>query len=366
MRLIIDAHLDLSWSALSWNRDLTRSIDEVNEAEAHMLDHRARGHVTTTLPEMRRGGVAVCLGTILVRAKPERRPAEGIRRRDLDVATQDIACAHGRGQLEYYRLLEERGEIAIIKTAANLRDHWARWATAPHSQRMSLPVGLIVAMEGADPIVSPAQTKRWFDDGLRAVGLAHYGKSHYAVGTGDAGPLTAAGVELLREMRRCGMILDLTHSSDPSFFQALEHFDGPVIASHNNCRAIVPGDRQYSDEQIKLLIQRGGVIGAAMDGWMLKPDFVAGQTLGDTIPLSAVVDHIDRVCQLAGNTLHSAIGSDLDGGFGHEQTPNGIDTIADMQKLEPLLRERGYKDDDIDNIFHQNWLRFLLKALPAE
>ena len=366
MRLIIDAHLDLSWSALSWNRDLSRSVDVVNKAEAHMTDHRGRGKATVTLPEMRRAGVAVCLGTILVRAKPEKRPAEGIRRRDLDVATQEIACAHARGQLEYYRLLEERGEIKIIKTANDLREHWAKWENASPDAREKLPIGLIVAMEGADPIVSPAQTKRWFDDGLRAIGLAHYGKSFYAVGTGDAGPLTSAGVELLREMRRCGIILDLTHSSDPSFFQALDTFDGAVIASHNNCRALVPGDRQYSDEQIKLLIQRGGVIGAAFDGWMLKPGFVVQQTIGDTIPLSAVVDHIDHVCQLAGDTLHSAIGSDLDGGFGHEQTPAGITTIADLHKLEPILRERGYKDADIDNIFHQNWLRFLLKHLPQE
>ena len=363
-RLIIDAHLDLAWNALSWNRDLTRPLDEVCGCENGMTDHRARGRCAVTLPEMRRGGVAVCLATILVRTKPHVRPAEGFRRRDLDVATQEIACAWGRGQLEYYRLLEERGEIVIIKTAAQLREHWSRWEKTPPEKWPELPVGVIVAMEGADPIVSPAQTRRWFDDGLRAVGLAHYGASQYAVGTGDAGPLTDAGVELLREMRRCGMILDLTHSSDPSFFQAIEQFDGPVIASHNNCRALVPGDRQFSDEQIRLIIARGGVIGAALDGWMLQPGFVTGQSDGHGIPLSAVVDHIDHVCQLAGNTNHAAIGSDLDGGFGTEQTPAGIDSIADLQNLEPPLRQRGYGDGDIDNIFHGNWVRLLMSALP--
>ena len=363
-RLIIDAHLDLSWNALSWNRDLTQPLQAVNAAEAHMTDHRGRGKSVVTLSEMRRGGVAVCLGTLLVRAKPQNRPAEGFNRRSLDVATQELACAHARGQLEYYRLLTERGEIAIIGTAKQLRDHWDRWVRATEAERPKLPIGLIVAMEGADPIVSPGQTRPWFEDGLRVVGLAHYGKSAYGVGTGDAGPLTSAGVELLREMSGAGMILDLTHSSDPSFFQAIENFDGPLLASHNNCRAIVPGDRQYSDEQIKLIIQRGGVIGAAFDAWMLKPGFVAGQSIGHDIPLSAIVDHIDHVCQLAGNTLHSAIGSDLDGGFGHEQTPAGIDSIADLQKLEPLLRNRGYSDADIDNIFHGNWMRLLSKSLP--
>ena len=134
-------------------------------------------------------------------------------------------------------------------------------------------------MEGGDPIITPAQSEKWFEEGLRFVGLAHYGKSAYAVGTGDAGPLTPAGVELLKEFDRLGMIVDLTHSSDPSFFQALEVFSGPVIASHNNCRAIIPGDRQYSDEQIKLLIQRNAVIGGFnCDGWMLLPDYKHGQT----------------------------------------------------------------------------------------
>src|SRR2546423_9878084 len=121
-------------------------------------------------------------------------------------------------------------------------------------------IGVIIAMEGADPILSPAHLKRWHDAGLRVAGLAHYGPSAYAVGTGDNGPLTPAGVELPREMKRLGMILDLTHSSDPSFFQALDIFDGPVLASHNNCRALVPGDRQFSEKQIKLIIQPGGVI----------------------------------------------------------------------------------------------------------
>jgi membrane dipeptidase len=137
------------------------------------------------------------------------------------------------------------------------------------------------------------------------------------------------------------------------------------MASHNNCRALVPGDRQFSDEQIKLLIARNAVTGVALDGWMLKPGFVTGKSTGEDIPLSAVVDHIDYICQLAGNVNHVGIGSDLDGGFGTEQTPAGIDTVADLQKLEPLLRDRGYSDADIDRIFHKNWLDFFNRALPA-
>src|SRR5439155_6933386 len=172
----------------------------------------------------------------------------GHLRRNLDYAAQDIASATAFGQLAYYRLLRDHGEIDIITAAAALDEHWSR----ADSDR----IGVIIAMEGADPIVTPEHARDWFDHGLRCVGLAHYGASAYAVGTGAAGPLTPAGIELLHEFERLGMIVDLTHSSDPSFFQALDLFAGPVLASHNNCRALVPGDRQYSDGQIRLLIQR--------------------------------------------------------------------------------------------------------------
>ena len=141
------------------------------------------------------------------------------------------------------------------------------------------------------------------------------------MGTGDSGPLTQKGIELLKEFDRLGMILDATHSSDPSFYQAMELFHGPVMASHNNCRALVPGDRQFSDEQIRLLVERDAVIGVAFDSWMLYPGFVIGQTHGSAASLTAVADHIDHICQLAGKRKHIALGTDLDGGFGTEQSP---------------------------------------------
>ena len=197
-------------------------------------------------------------------------------------------------------------------------------------------------MEGADPIVDVDQAAAWWDLGLRSVNLAHYGKSRYAVGTGGDGPLTPDGVQLLKEFERLGMILDATHLSDTSFFQALDTFGGPVLASHNNCRALVPDGRQFSDEQIRLLIDRGAVIGAALDAWMLAPGWVRGQTTRDVVGLDAVADHIDHVCQLAGNARHAAIGSDLDGGFGTEQVPAGLDRISDLQKLDAILAARGY------------------------
>jgi membrane dipeptidase len=359
---IIDGHLDLSWNALSWGRDQTLELAELNRREAGMTDHPCRGRATTTLPEMRRGNVAVCQGTLLCRARPELRRREGHSRLSLDYPSQEIAYAAAQGQLAYYRLMEHQAEVRMIRTAGELDAHWRSWRDDGTGRQ---PVGLILAMEGADPIVSPAQVEAWWADGLRSVNLAHYGKSRYAVGTGDDGPLTADGVALLKEFERLGMILDATHLSDTSFFEALDRFGGPVLASHNNCRALVPGGRQFSDEQVRRLIDRGAVIGASLDAWMLAPGWVIGKTPRDVVDLGAVADHIDHVCQLAGNCRHAALGSDLDGGYGTEQTPVGLDTIADLPKLAGLLTARGYPPQDVEAIFHGNWLRFFREHLPG-
>jgi membrane dipeptidase len=360
MRIIFDGHLDLSWNALSWGRDITMELDALNAGERAWSDHPARGRATTTLPEMRRGAIAACQATVLCRARPEGQPADGPRRLCLDFANQEIASATARGQLAYYELLERRGVLRMIRTAAELDEHWRRWWADPQGT----PIGYILAMEGADPIVDVDHAAAWWELGLRSVNLAHYGESRYAVGTGGDGPLTPDGRLLLEECERLGMILDATHLSDTSFFEALDAFGGPVLASHNNCRALVPDGRQFSDEQVRLLIDRGAVIGAALDAWMLYPGWIRGQTPRDVVAIDAVADHIDRVCQLAGNARHAAIGSDLDGGFGTEQVPTGLDRISDLQKLDGLLASRGYPPADIDAIFHGNWLRFFREHLP--
>ena len=269
-----------------------------------------------------------------------------------------MAYAWGQGQLAYYRILEQQGEIKLIRTSNELDAHWQTWEQAGNGK---LPVGVIVSMECADPIVEPSQAEVWWEDGLRSVTLAHFGPSHYAFGTGGVGPLTPKGTQLLKEFERIGMILDLTHLCEPSFYEALDRFSGPVIASHNNCRALVSGDRQFSDEQIKRLIERGAVIGAALDAWMLVPGWVHGESSPENVKLTAVVDHIDHICQLAGNTLHAAIGTDTGATY---HMPSDFITTGDLQKLEEILAQRGYADADIDAIFHCNWLRFFQRWLP--
>lgn len=365
MRPIFDSHLDLGWNAVSFNRDLTLEVDEIRRREEGMTDERSRGRNTLSFPELRRAGVAVCVATLLARAGPEQPKHLAYKRSDLDFAAPSIAYAQAHGQLAYYRLMERQGQMRQIRTAGELDAFWKSCQqTGVSAPPAPPPLGYILSMEGADPIVTPAQLEEWWEHGLRALGPAHYGRGRYAYGTHVNGPLSASGVELLREMARLGVILDVTHLCDESLFQALDLFAGPVLASHHNCRALVPNDRQLSDEQIRLLIQRGAVIGVALDAWMLYPGWVRGQTSPDVVPLSSVADHIDHVCQIAGNARHSAIGSDLDGGFGNEQTPCELRSIADLQKLAAILASRGYSDEAIDGVFHGNWLRFFSTALP--
>jgi membrane dipeptidase len=217
-------------------------------------------------------------------------------------------------------------------------------------------------MEGADPILDPDQLEEWVDAGLRLLGPTHYGPGRYAGGTGTELGLTDMGRQLLPEMQRLGVVLDLTHCSDQAFWEALEHYEGLVLASHNNCRALVPHQRQFSDEQIKAIFEHDGVIGVALDDWMLYPGWVVGQTSSAQVPLSSVVDHIDHICQLAGNCRHVGIGTDLDGGYGREQSPGDLDTIVDLQRIPGMLSARGYSDADVATIMHGNWIRLFRAA----
>lgn len=361
MRNIIDSHLDLAWNAMSWRRDLTLPLSEMNHIESAKSDTTFRGRGTVSLPEMRKGRIAVCLATMMGRV-PYANPA-GIHDVTLDFPTHDMAYAFAHSQLAYYRRLEARGELRIIRSSADLTTHWQAY-NATDADFATEPIGTVIAMEGADGIVNPDQTEEWFQNGLRCVSLVHYGCSVYAAGTGQEGPVTDAGLSLLKELERLGIILDTTHLCDTSFFQAMDHFNGITIASHQNCRALVPHQRQFSDEQLNILIERDGVIGTALDAWMLFPGYERGKTSREVTNMQSVADHIDHVCQLAGNVQHAAIGSDLDGGFGTEQCPTGLDRISDLQALDGILTARGYPAEDIDAVFHGNWLRLLHRALP--
>ncbi len=352
--LIADAHLDLAMNALEWNRDLTRPVPEIRLREREMTDKVDRGRGTVSLPDMRRGRVGVCVATQIARYVAPGNPLPGWHS-----AAQ--AWAHTQGQLAWYRAMEEAGEMICIANAVALDRHLAGWE---RDSPETAPIGYVLSLEGADSLITPAYAERAYAYGLRAVGPAHYGPGTYAQGTNATGGLTASGRDLLAEMERLRLILDVTHLSDESLREALDRFRGPVWASHSNCRALVPHHRQFSDDQIRELIGRGAVIGIAFDAWMLVPDWVRGLSTphGTGLTLERIVDHMDHICQLAGNARHVAIGSDLDGAFGTEQTPADVDTIADLAQLPGLLRRRGFSDDDTRLLAHGNVVRFLREA----
>ena len=353
--LIIDAHLDLSWNALQGNRDLLRSAYTIRTQEVG-TPGKGRAQGTVAFPDMRQGRLAVSVVTLFARCTGQPSPHS-------DYASPAQSYGVAQGQLAYYRALDHEGHIRMILDRANLDNHIADWEAWEETESDDTPpLGFVISMEGADPILKPDQLEEWVGGGLRLLGLTHYGPGRYAGGTGTELGLTELGPPLLAEMQRLGVTLDLTHCSDQAFWEALEHYEGLVLASHNNCRALVPHQRQFSDAQLRAIFERDGVIGAAFDAWMLQPGWVSGQSTNEAVTLSTVVDHIDHVCQLAGNSRHAGIGTDLDGGYGREQSPCDLDTIADLQKLAGLLADRGYNDDDIAAIMHGNWLRLLRQA----
>jgi membrane dipeptidase len=368
--LIIDAHLDLAMNAMEWNRDLTKPIDEIRDREAALTDKPDRGRGTVSFPEMRRGGVGLCVATQIARYVAPGSTLSGWH-------SPEQAWAMTQAQLAWYRAMEERGELVQIRDRAGLNQHVDSWKgfqrsvggeepqtanrDAPTANREPRPIGYILSLEGADSILTPAHLERAYTQGLRAVGPAHYGPGRYAYGTNSSGDLGTLGRELLYEMDRLGMILDVTHLCDESLRDALDRFKGPIWASHSNCRTLVPHNRQFSDDQIRELIQRGAVIGAAFDAWMLAPDWKRGESTPASagVSLDRVIDHMDHICQIAGNARHCMIGSDLDGAFGREQCPSDVNTIADLSKLPRILESRGYSPGDIEGVIHANFLRFL-------
>jgi membrane dipeptidase len=351
--LIVDGHLDLAMNAIEWNRDLTRPVDEIRLRERDQIDKPDRGRGTVAFPEMRRGGVGLCVATQIARYAAPDNPLPGWHSREQ-------AWAMTQGQLAWYRVMEERGELVQIYDRQSLDHHLNRWKNG----QPPVPIGYVLSLEGADSVVSLSHLERAYGEGLRALGAAHYGPGIYAHGTNSCGDLGVRGRELVREMDRLGIILDVTHLCDESFRDAMDHFHGPVWASHSNCRSLVPHNRQFSDEQIRELVQRNAVIGAAFDGWMLAPGWIRGETTAHTagITLETVADHIDHICQIAGNARHCGIGSDLDGGFGTEQCPSDVHSIADLSRLLAVLAARGYGEDDIELVAHGNFIRFLREA----
>lgn len=376
--MIIDAHEDIAYNALEEGRDIRVSAYTTRRREArkHLKvigsdpsARERRGIAMSGLPDLRRGGFAVIFGVIF--AMPARGPEDkGV----LSYHSVDEAYIVGRNQMDYYRRLAEEPGISLIKSKQDLQEVLMAWeyTREDDSER---PLGIVPLMEGADPIRIPAEVENWFASGLRIVSLS-WSKTRYCGGTFATGPLTRMGRSLLVAMERVGMILDITHISEQGFWQALEHYHGPVIASHSNCRALtmaraqhlnteyarIVSERHLSDDMIHALVERGGVMGIVPFNSYLDASWTREKRFD--VRLEQMVRHIDHVCQLAGNAQHVGIGSDIDGGFGRDETPVELDTVADLAKLADALRSSGYKEQDVVNIMGGNWRRFLEHALP--
>lgn len=343
--LIVDAHQDIAYNAITMGRDPRRSAHETRAQEPPKgLD----GIATVGLPDFVQGNVRIVFATLYVAPHTSTNPL------DKKYKTAQEAEALAQEQLAFYAMLAADPRVSLITDRHALK----RVLESPDPQ-----LGLVILMEGADPIVKPQDASKWFEGGVRLIGPA-WSQTRYSGGTGKPGPLTALGVELMGEMSKNKFVLDTSHMAEESFFQALDLFEGTVIASHSNVRKFVPTDRQLSDEMIRALVQRDGVIGAVFYNQFLQYQWRQNGGDKNAVTFATVIEHMKYICDLAGSARHCGIGTDFDGGFGMECTPKEIDTAADLQSFGEALAGAGFSDDDVRGIMGGNWLRILERALP--
>jgi membrane dipeptidase len=361
--LIVDAHEDLAYNMLNFGRNYTRSAAETRRIEQDS-GSSAPLHIGETLlgwPDYQRGRVAVVFGTLF--AAPRRR-TEG----DWDkLAYADYEQAHRvyHSQLDAYHELTDRHPdcFRLIATQANLETVLSDWAD---SSLESHPVGLVPLMEGAEGVRDPSELAEWWEGGVRIVGPAWAG-TRFCGGTRDPGPLTDDGYALLNAMADLGFTLDLSHMDPLSARQALDFYPGPIIASHANAAALLhgyEGNRLLPEDVVRAILERDGIIGVVPFCAFLATDWRSGDQR-DGITLETLAAHIDYICQMAGDARHVGLGSDFDGGFGVDAAPVGVETIADLQKLVPILLTEGYNEDEVAAFMGGNWLRHLQACLPT-
>lgn len=386
--IIVDAHQDLAWNASAFGRDYTQGAHarRAHEIATNSLGFRLNGYSMLGLPDYLRGRVAVIFGTLFV---SPRRKQSGEWEEHICYRNAEEAHRLYSKQLDYYRrLADDHPRFRLIGNRNDLEAVLAGWegpetvadpdpadpdpADTDPSAPASLPgpagaqVGLVPLMEGADGIREPREAEAWMERGLRIVGLAWTG-TRYAGGTREPGPLTPEGRRLVETLAELGLMLDLAHCSDESFLEALDLFEGIVMCTHANPRALLRNpavpERHLSDDMIRRLAERGGVIGVVPYNRFLKADWKDGDRRAD-VPLTTLINAIDYICQLTGSAAHVGIGTDFDGGFGAETTPLGFDTIADLSKIGVALRERGFSQADADGVLANNWLSVLRRGLP--
>jgi len=360
--IIVDGHEDLAYNAAILGRDYSRSVAVTRALEQGSPIVGQRDNTMLGWPEYQSGNVAIVFATLF--AMPAAHATETSRKasyRNPDEARQ--LCLQ---QMDHYRLFVRNrpDKFTMISNTVGLQTLLQAWQ-GPVDPTGSL-VGLILLMEGAEGIRDPGELNEWWSMGLRAIGPAWQG-TRYCGGTGEPGPLTGSGRELLREMAAFNFILDLSHMDEVAALESLGSYPGPIIASHSNAAALLPGNpgnRHLSDAVIQKLIERDGVIGVVPYNEFLQTGW--GKSAGrQGIGLGLLVDHIDHICQLAGDAFHVGLGTDFDGGFGLESVPAGLDSISDLQMLVPILADRGYSIGEIEAVLGTNFISLLERSLPA-
>jgi membrane dipeptidase len=357
--IIVDAHEDLAWNALTFGRDYTLSVVETRSRETGAEAQLHNGHTLLGWPEWMRGRVALIFATLF---------AAPLRKREGSWDTQcytDVEEAHQlyQANLDYYRRLEGEhpDKFRRVCTQTDLEQHLQGWEGEDEAK-----VGLVILMEGADGVRDPMELPEWFDAGVRILGPAWMG-TRYAGGTGEPGPLTSDGRTLLEVMADLGMILDVSHMTEEGVLEALDCYDGVLIASHSNPLARLPNsakpERHLSDQVIAGIVERDGVIGVVLANHFLKDSWTSSEGR-QAVTLDEVAAHIDHICQIAGDTEHVGLGSDFDGGFGLDKVPSGLDSVADLRLIGDTLSARGYRPYEVEAVLGGNWLGVLRQALP--
>lgn len=284
-----------------------------------------------SLPDAQRGQLAVILATIFA---PDGywsgRAAMPAAREQLRLY-EDLLEKHA----EHLFRVESRGDLELCRAGG--------------------PIGMVHLVEGADPIASPDALGWWVDQGVRVVGLAWNTGNQYSGGTNDDRGVSAEGRELLEAMHEHGILCDVSHLNRRAVDDVLLTAKGPVVASHSNADAVHPHRRNLLDEHVRAIADREGIVCVVLYDGFLRD----GKSSIDD-----VVAHIDHFVSVAGPE-HVGIGSDIDGGFGTDKVPDGIDTVADLPKIGEALLARGYSEKDARGILGENWMRVLREALPA-
>jgi len=327
---IADGHLDLAYNALRGRNVLTDAINQPPDDE---------GIPTVGLPDLRRGSVSLITATIFCEPAGEGKGG---------YTTAEEASAAGKAQLDWYLHQRDAGVFRFVESSADV-------PTVPAGDA---PMPMVLLLEGADPIRDASEVPWWFSRGLRAVGLA-WKQTRYAGGTRAPGPLTTEGVALATALDAAGIVHDLSHLAEESFWQLLDLTSGPVMASHSNCRSIVPTDRQLSDDMIRAITECAGVIGINFYyKFLLSP----GEIDNRRAALIDVARHARHICDLAGNADCVALGTDMDGGLGRDEIPREIITSADLPKVADALSAAKFSDEDVRKIMGKNWACFWRKC----